>query len=83
MNFGTAQKEYGDKMAVKIHQRIEQIEAAESIETLVHYSIGRCHPLSGNRQGQYAMDLVHPHRLVFVEKNTNIEIQVISIEDYH
>lgn len=70
-------------MAVKIHQRIEQIEAVDTVNLLVQYSVGRCHRLSGNRQGQYAMDLVHPYRLVFVEKDTAIEIQVISIEDYH
>lgn len=70
-------------MAVKIHQRIEQIEAADSVDLLVQFSVGRCHQLLGNRQGQFAMDLVHPYRLVFVEKDTDIEIQVISIEDYH
>lgn len=70
-------------MAVKIHQRIGQIEAADSVDLLVQFSVGRCHQLLGNRQGQFAMDLVHPYRLVFVEKDTDIEIQVISIEDYH
>ena len=25
----------------------------------------RCHPLLNNRKGQYAVDLVHPFRLVF------------------
>ncbi len=70
-------------MALKIHQRIGQIEAADSVDLLVQFSVGRCHPLLGNRKGQYAMDLIHPYRLVFVEKDADIEIQVISIEDYH
>ena len=80
-----AKKQYGDPMATKIHQRINELQAADSIEMLVQYSVGRCHPLNGNRMGQYAMDLVHPFRLVFKEKsNNNIEsIQIESIEDYH
>lgn len=60
-----ATKKYGVKMAEKIHQRIDQIRSATSVEMLVQYQIGRCHPLKGNRKGQYAMDLTQPYRLVF------------------
>lgn len=71
-------------MANLIHQRVDQICAAESIEELVEYSIGRCHPLAGNRKGEYAMDLVHPHRLVFEQVKGKIEVvRIINIEDYH
>lgn len=61
----TAEKNYGTRMAIKIHQRIDEISAALSVSMLVQYHIGRCHALTQNRQGQYAMDLVHPYRLVF------------------
>ena len=56
---------YGRKMAEKIQQRIDQITAADSVEMLIEFHIGRCHPLKQNRKGQYAVDLVHPYRLVF------------------
>lgn len=71
-------------MADKINQRIYELQAADSVEILVQYSIGRCHPLKGNRLGQYAMDLVHPYRLVFEHNGYKLElIKIVSIEDYH
>lgn len=77
-------KDYGKEMAVKITQRIGQIISASEISELVQYGIGRCHELEGNRKGQFAMDLVHPYRLVFVEDNGRISlVKIISIEDYH
>lgn len=78
------ERTYGSKMAEKIHQRIDEIRASESIEMMIAFHIGRCHPLKSNRKGQYAMDLIHPYRLVFAkgekEKRTAM---VIEIVDYH
>ncbi|WP_438715164.1 plasmid maintenance system killer protein [Enterococcus sp. AZ109] len=71
-------------MATKIAMRINEIEAADSVEMLVQFSIGRCHALKGNRSGEFAMDLVHPHRLVFEKKDETLQIvRITSIEDYH
>lgn len=80
-----AEREYGIIVAVKIQQRIDEIQAADSIEQLLKYKIGRCHQLLGNRKGQYAMDLGHPLRLVFiVDKNGIIQVaEIIEIVDYH
>ncbi len=79
-----AKKLYGMRMAACIQQRIDEISAADSVETLVLYKIGRCHYLSQNRKGQYAMDLVHPYRLVFIVAEESIEIaKIIEIVDYH
>jgi proteic killer suppression protein len=84
-NFGVAQLHYGCRMAEKIHQRIKEITAIDNVEMLVQYSIGRCHPLKGDRIGEYAMDLVHPFRLVF--KKTGITtmqvVKILCIENYH
>lgn len=52
-----AEKKYSREMAEKIQMRIDQIGAADTIEDLVKYRIGRCHFLKGDRKGQYAMDL--------------------------
>lgn len=83
-DYGVAKKEYGEKMAAKIHQRMVELEAAELVDMLIQYSVGRCHPLKGDRQGQYAMDLLHPYRLVFEQNGKNIMlIRIIAIEDYH
>lgn len=71
-------------MANKIHQRIDQITAADTVEVLVKFRIGRCHPLSQNRKGQYAMDLVHPYRLVFEKHGEEIQVaNILEIVDYH
>lgn len=79
-----AEKMYGRKMAEKIQQRIDQITAADSVEMLIEFHIGRCHPLTQNRKGQYAVDLVHPYRLVFEKKGDEIQIAIVlEIVDYH
>lgn len=79
-----AEKKYGFTMAQKIQQRLDQISAAASVEELVQYRVGRCHALTGNRKGQYAMDLVHPMRLVFKKEGDTVQIAVIQeIVDYH
>ena len=68
----------------KIHQRIDEIDASDTVEEMVQYHIGRCHPLKGNRKGQYAMDLVHPYRLIFEQIEDEIKIaNVMEIVDYH
>ncbi len=79
-----AEKKYGLEMAEKIHQRIDEIAASDTVEEMVKFHIGRCHPLKGNRKGQYAMDLVHPYRLVFERKGNEIQIaNVMEIVNYH
>ena len=71
-------------MAEKIMLRIDQISAALSVEMMIQFRIGRCHPLKGNRKNQFAVDLVHPYRLVFEKKGTEIQIaNIIEIIDYH
>ncbi len=80
----TAEKTYGREMADKIHQRIDEITAADTVEMMIKYHIGRCHPLAQNRKGQYAVDLVHPYRLVFEKNGTEIQIvNILEIVDYH
>lgn len=79
-----AERKYGKEMAEKIQLRIDQISAALSVEMMMQYKIGRCHQLKGNRKEQYAMDLVHPYRLVFEKKGNEIQIaNIMEIVDYH
>ncbi|MCO7137668.1 plasmid maintenance system killer protein [[Clostridium] leptum] len=79
-----AEKKYGRRMAEKIQLRIDQIRASENVEQMIQFGMGRCHPLHQNRQDQYAVDLIHPMRLVFEKKNGKIQIaHIIEITDYH
>lgn len=83
-NAKVAEKKYGNEMADKIHQRIDQIAASDTVEMMVQFHIGRCHSLNANRKGQYAMDLVHPNRLVFEKQGNEIQIaNILGIVDYH
>ena len=83
-NAKTAERAYGRKMADKIHQRIDELSAADTVEMMIRYHIGRCHPLVNNRKGQYALDLVHPYRLVFEKCGNEIQIvNVLESIDYH
>ena len=74
----------GVKWPKKIHQRIDEIDAADTVEMMIQFHIGRRHPLTQNRKGQYAVDLVHPYRLVFEKNGDEIQIvNVLEIVDYH
>lgn len=79
-----ARKKYGEEMADKIQQRIDEIAAALSVEMMLQFKLGRCHELKGNRKKQFAVDLVQPYRLVFEKKGNEIQIaNIIEIVDYH
>lgn len=83
-NASTATKKHGELMAEIIHQRIDEIKAASSVEEMIQYSIGRCHKLKGNRKEQFAVVLVQPYRLVFTKQGEFIQIATIQeIVDYH
>ncbi len=83
-NAEEAEKKHGARMAEIIHARIDQITAFDSVEMLIQYRIGRCHPLKGDRKNQYAMDLIHPFRLIFVKKGEDIQIvKIVDIANYH
>lgn len=75
---------YGQEMAIRLQQRIKQIQSTDTVEMLLQFHIGRCHALHGDREGQYAMDLVHPYRLVFTRHGDVLQIaRIEEIVDYH
>lgn len=92
-NPAIAQKEYGAKMGFKLTQRVVELSAAISLQDIKCIPSARLHRLDGDRNTQYAVDLVHPYRLVFqpiLSSDTEIfeldKIKVIRIEevvDYH
>lgn len=79
-----AEKRYGCEMAEKIHMRIDEISAVDNVQTMLQFRIGRCHALTGDRKGQYAVDLVQPFRLVFEQRGIEIKIaHILEVIDYH
>lgn len=61
-------KQFGDRMAKVIRRRLDDLDAALSLEDFRSLP-GRCHELVGNRAGQLSLDLVHPQRLIFTAQN--------------
>lgn len=83
-NAYAAEKKYGIQMAEKIKLRIDQISAAISVEMMLQFKVGRCHQLKGDRKDQFAVDLVHPYRLIFEKLGGDIQIaNIMEIVDYH
>ncbi len=51
-NASVAAKKFDNRTVGLIQQRVDEIHAADSVEMLVQFGIGRCHPLVGDRKGQ-------------------------------
>lgn len=89
-------KTYGPATARKLNLRLDQLRAAPNLEPFRHLP-GRCHELKGDRQGQLALDLDGPRRLIFrpaddpppIDPDGGLSwqkvtaIEIIEIEDYH
>lgn len=58
------QRAFGATGSKKISLRLQQMQVAPSLEDM-RFLPGRCHELSGDRKGTLAVDVEHPHRLVF------------------
>lgn len=88
---------YGDVMAGVIRRRITLLIRADSLTEVSTLPPERRHSLSGRRQGQYAIDLAHPYRLIFepnhnpiprredggVDTDLVTSITIIEVVDYH
>ena len=90
----TAVKKLGDANARKLQVRLSELESAHCVSELFN---GRPHPLSGDRTGEFAVDLAGGCRLVFSPNHDSCPIKadggidwasviIIRIEyigDYH
>lgn len=89
--YDKAARLYGHKNATLLVQRIREIEAAANIADLKKLPAPRCHKLHNDRGGQYAVDLVYPHRLVFLpnyelsqdDERLLTKATIVEIIDYH
>ena len=59
------QKAYGIRMAKTIMKRLAVLRAARNLGLVPSTPPDRRHQLRGDRDEQFAVDVVHPHRLVF------------------
>lgn len=62
---GRAQRDFGVAIGIKLTQRVTELTAATKLWDIKLIPAARLHRLHGSRNDQYAVDLVHPFRLVF------------------
>ena len=97
-NAATAlQKTYGARIAKVIMMRMAILKATRNLAMAPTTPPDRRHRLSGDRDEQYAVDLVHPYRLVFkpnhdlssraddggIDMEQVTAITIIQVIDYH
>jgi proteic killer suppression protein len=74
-----AERAYGQEVARKYIQRINIVKQARNIEELKALPGLRCHPLKGDRRGQWAINLTGFYRLIFTLEGETMEI--VRIEE--
>lgn len=89
-----ARKALGKRCAELLRERLDDLRAADDLEVMRNLP-GRCHELTADRAGQFALDLEHPKRLVFepldgertakagLDWSTVTAVEIIEIIDYH
>ncbi len=76
-------KSYGKQVGRKYIQRINIIKQSHDIEELTGLPGLRCHPLKGDRKGQYAAELTGFYRLIFTLHGDELEIANIEEVSKH
>lgn len=89
-------RKHGEQVK-KIRARMAVLRAAANLAQVPKVPPDRCHELSEGRAGQFAVDLVHPYRLIFEPADDPVprkvdggidlamvtKIRILSVEDYH
>lgn len=84
-------------MAKKVQARLDDIEASPNLHVLTQIPAANCHPLSGDRDGEWAVNISPNHRLIFeidndpipltstgeIDKVRVTDIRIIGTTDYH
>ena len=90
------QKHYGT-MAKKVSQRMDQLYASSNLNVLISYPSANCHSLSGDRAGEWAVNISGNYRLIFeiyqdpvptnIDGSVNTilvtDIRILETTDYH
>ena len=78
-------------------RRLDEMRDADSLAVLKTLPQVRCHPLKGDLEGRWAVDLEHPYRLIFEPAHDPLPIRhdgsldidrvtairIVGVEDYH
>lgn len=80
-NKGT--RAWGPQVARRYIQRINQIEAMPTFDSLFSLRSLRFHPLKGNRQGQYALTIVGRYRLIVEQTDASDTVLVSEVSNHY
>jgi len=83
--------------AKKVSARLDDIQSSPTLSVLMQIPAANCHALSGDREGEWAVNISPNHRLIFSIANDPIpinddgsvntilvtEIQILGTTDYH
>tara|TARA_R100000655_G_scaffold61707_1_gene100122 strand:+ start:153 stop:485 length:333 start_codon:yes stop_codon:yes gene_type:complete len=83
--------------AKRVASRLADMEAADNLAILTQIPASNCHSLSGDRKGQWAVNISPNHRLIFeimshpipmirvneIDLKLVDSIRLLKVEDYH
>lgn len=83
--------------AKRVSARLDEIEASMTMAILMQIPAANCHPLTADRQGQWALDISHNFRIIFIIDHDPLpstedgslaldlvtDICITDVEDYH
>jgi len=92
-----AVRTWGPNRAKLIGRRLDQLDAAETLDVMPKLGQGRCHPLTGDLAGRFSLDLKHPYRLIIEPANDPLPrkpdggidltkvtaVRILGVEDTH
>ena len=94
---GGLRRAYGPRNEDAIKARFIVLNKVQNLSEVPTNHPERRHQLKGNRKGQFAVDLVHPYRLIFepdhesvprkndggMDLNRITAIKILDVVDYH
>jgi len=83
--------------ARRVQLRMDDIRASPSLAVLMQIPAANCHKLTGNRKGEWAVNISVNHRMIFEIADNPVpeneqggvntilvkEIRILNTEDYH
>lgn len=84
---------FGKQRAIKIGARLDEFKAAQHLTEISSYPPARLHPLHGDHEGLFSVDVSANFRMIFAGFNQNGEqsvapsdvtiVMIVEVEDYH
>lgn len=82
-NYKEALKVYGEPVAKKYIQRISILKSAKSFDDLYKIPQLKFHPLTGDREGEFAINLTGFYRLIITNDGDSFDIAKIEEVSKH